>query len=40
MYDDWADLSDFEKERSYEALNRIKTLIGTILQKYDITIPE
>lgn len=39
-YDDWEDLSDFEKQRSYEALNRIKSLIVTILQKYDITIPE
>lgn len=39
-YDDWDDMSDFERERSLEALSRVKGLVVSILQKYDISVRE
>lgn len=39
-YDDWDDMSEFERERSLEALSRVKGLIVSILQKYDISVRE
>lgn len=37
-HDDWDGMSEFERERSLEALERVKGLVVSILQKYDISV--